>query len=59
MSKRLVIICGEEIMAHFPDGQVKFITFVGFLRLAWWAIRNKVEVVIEDGNAPRSDKEGR
>jgi len=43
------ISCGEDsIMAHMPSGQVKFLTFIEFFKLAWWAVRNKVEVVIEE-----------
>lgn len=42
------IICNEEIMAHHPSGRVEFLTFWGFIRLAWWAIRNDVKIVIEE-----------
>jgi hypothetical protein len=35
-------------MAHMPSGQVKFLTFIQFIKMAWWAVRNKVEVVIEE-----------
>lgn len=48
-SKRITIHCGEELMAHLPSGQVKFLTFIGFIKLAWWAVRNKVEIDIVDG----------
>lgn len=41
------IIVGEEIMAHFPRGAVKFLTFWGFIRLAWWAVRSKTPITIE------------
>ncbi len=46
--RRITVYCGEEIMAHMPSGQVKFLTWLGFIKLAWWAIRNKVEVEIKE-----------
>lgn len=46
--KRITIYCSDEsIMAHLPNGQIKFLTFMQFLRLAWWALRHSVEVKIE------------
>ncbi len=43
------ILCGEEIMAHFPSGQVRFLTFWGCIRLLWWAIRTNTPIeIVED-----------
>jgi hypothetical protein len=48
--KRITIYVTEDnLMAHLPDGQVKFLTFIMFCKLAWFAARNRIEVVIEDG----------
>ena len=49
MTKPIRILCGEEIMAHFPSGRVQFLTFWGFIKLAWWAIRTKTPIeIVED-----------
>lgn len=42
-----IYVSDDSVMAHLPSGQVKFLTFIQFLRLAWWALRNSVEVKIE------------
>ena len=50
------IIVGEETtMAHFPSGKVEFLSFWAFVRLAWWAIKNKQQVVIESLNEKKRD----
>lgn len=47
--KCITIYIGDDTtMAHMPNGQVKFLTFIQFLRLAWWAVINNVEVRIEE-----------
>jgi hypothetical protein len=47
--KRITIYCSSEsIMVHLPDNQIKFVTFLQFLKLAWFALRNNIEVVIEE-----------
>lgn len=49
MNKRIVIYVGEDVtMAHMPSGQVKFLTFFQFLKLAWYAVKNDIEITVED-----------
>lgn len=43
-----IYVSDDNIMAHLPSGQVKFLTFIQFIKLAWWALRNSVEVRIEE-----------
>jgi hypothetical protein len=47
MQRITITVTDDSIMAHMPSGQVKFLTFIQFLGLAWFALRNNVEVVIE------------
>lgn len=50
-TRRITIYCTDDnIMAHMPNDQVKFLTFVQFLKLAWYALRHKVEVKIEESD---------
>lgn len=51
MSEEIRILCGEEsTMAHFSNGQVKFLTFWQFIKLSWWASRNNVKITIESSH---------
>ena len=47
MKRITIIVTDDSIMAHMPSGQVKFLTFIQFLKLSWYALRNNVEVIIE------------
>jgi hypothetical protein len=48
MRKITIFVTEESIMAHMPSGQVKFLTFIQFLKLAWFAMRHNVQIVIEE-----------
>ena len=48
------IITNEETtMAHYPNGQLKFLTIWQTYKLLWWAVWNKVPIVIEDARAKK------
>lgn len=48
MKRRITIYFGEEVMAHMPSGQVRFLTFLVFIKLAWWALQHDTEIVFEE-----------
>jgi hypothetical protein len=48
MKRITIYVSDDNIMAHLPNNQIKFLTFIQFLRLAWEALRNNVEVRIEE-----------
>ena len=53
MDKPIKIICkkdAEELMVHWPSGQVEFHGVWSLWKLIWWAVKNgkKIEVVDSD-----------
>ena len=44
------IVANEETtMVHYPNGRVEFLSVIEIYKLLWYAVRNRVKIVIEDG----------
>lgn len=44
-----LIAGNEEVMIHWPSGRVQFLGAWGLIKFMWWAAKNRVNLVIEDG----------
>ena len=44
------IIANEETtMVHYPNGSIEFLSVIEVYKLLWYAVSNRVKIVIEDG----------
>ena len=44
-----IIANAETTMVHYPNGRIKFLSVIELSKLLWYAVFNRVKVVIEDG----------
>tara|TARA_R110000868_G_scaffold74752_1_gene216269 strand:- start:674 stop:847 length:174 start_codon:yes stop_codon:yes gene_type:complete len=45
------VICntdGNHFLVHWPSGRVEFIGFWALMKLCWWSVVNKHDVVLVD-----------